>query len=93
MYDSDSFQPDPNGILQWLVRELQDAEDRGLYVWIIGHLSPGKSDCLREPSRYFNEIIRRYNDTVRSVASGGLPTLTRMADLGPVLRPHAPVRV
>lgn len=67
LYDSDSFQPDPNGILAWLIDELQDAEDRGLRAWLIGHMSPGKADCLREPSRYLNRIIRRYRHTVREI--------------------------
>lgn len=64
LYDSDDFQPDPNGILAWLISELQDAENRGLKAWIIGHLSPGKADCLHEPSRYINQILRRYKHTV-----------------------------
>jgi sphingomyelin phosphodiesterase len=66
LYDSDDFQPDPNGILAWLIGELQDAENRGQKAWIIGHLSPGKADCLHEPSRYINQILRRYKHTVRT---------------------------
>lgn len=64
LYDSDEFQPDPNGIFAWLINELQDAEEKGQKAWITGHISPGKTDTLREPSRYLNQIIRRYKDTV-----------------------------
>lgn len=70
LYDSDDFQPDPNGILAWLISELQDAENRGLKAWIIGHLSPGKADCLHEPSRYINQILRRYKHTIAAMFYG-----------------------
>ncbi|OAV99686.1 hypothetical protein PTTG_11715 [Puccinia triticina 1-1 BBBD Race 1] len=70
LYDSDEFQPDPNGILAWLIGELQDAEDRGQKAWIIGHLSPGKADCLHEPSRYINQILRRYKHTIAAMFYG-----------------------
>ncbi|KAI9629044.1 hypothetical protein KEM48_011203 [Puccinia striiformis f. sp. tritici PST-130] len=70
LYDSDEFQPDPNGILAWLISELQDAENRGQKAWIIGHLSPGKADCLHEPSRYINQILRRYKHTIAAMFYG-----------------------
>lgn len=70
LYDSDDFQPDPNGILTWLIGELQDAETRGQKAWIIGHLSPGKADCLHEPSRYINTILRRYKHTIAAMFFG-----------------------
>ncbi|KAA1108823.1 hypothetical protein PGT21_026556 [Puccinia graminis f. sp. tritici] len=70
LYDSDDFQPDPNGILAWLIGELQDAENRGQKAWIIGHLSPGKADCLHEPSRYINQILRRYKHTIAAMFYG-----------------------
>lgn len=70
LYDSDDFQPDPNGIFAWLISELQDAEDKGQKAWIMGHLSPGKSDCLQEPSRYLNQIMRRYKDTISASLYG-----------------------
>ncbi|KAG0146390.1 hypothetical protein CROQUDRAFT_657362 [Cronartium quercuum f. sp. fusiforme G11] len=70
LYDSDEFQPDPNGILAWLISELQDAEDKGQKAWMMGHLSPGKADCLREPSRYLNQIMRRYKNTISASLYG-----------------------
>ena len=36
LYDSDQYQPDPNGLLNFIVKELQAAEDAGQLVWIIG---------------------------------------------------------
>lgn len=70
LYDSDEFQPDPNGILTWLIGELQDAESLGQKAWIIGHLSPGKADCLHEPSRYINQIFRRFKNTIAAMFYG-----------------------
>ncbi|MBW0519339.1 hypothetical protein O181_059054 [Austropuccinia psidii MF-1] len=70
LYDSNDFQPDPNGILTWLIQELHDAETLGQKAWIIGHLSPGKADCLHEPSRYINQILRRYKNTIAACFFG-----------------------
>ena len=38
--------PDPNGILAFLVSQLQAAEDAGLRAWIIGHMPPGVEDTF-----------------------------------------------
>ncbi|CAH7686937.1 Metallo-dependent phosphatase-like protein [Phakopsora pachyrhizi] len=70
LYDSDEFQPDPNGILTWLIEELKDSEEKGQKVWLMGHLSPGKSDCLRQPSRYLNQIMRRFKNTISASLFG-----------------------
>jgi len=48
LYDSDSFQPDPNGILSFLIAELQAAEDAGQRAWVVGHMQPGGEDTLRD---------------------------------------------
>ena len=32
----DRWQPDPNGLLAWLARQLQDAEDAGERAYVIG---------------------------------------------------------
>ncbi|KAF7968594.1 hypothetical protein HWV62_35346 [Athelia sp. TMB] len=37
LYDSDTFQPDPNGVLAFIVEQLQATEDAGQRAWVIGH--------------------------------------------------------
>ncbi|KAL5481019.1 hypothetical protein ACEPAI_9960 [Sanghuangporus weigelae] len=64
IYDSDEFQPDPNGILSFLVSELDAAEKSGQRVWIFGHIPPGSSDTMRDQSNYYNQIVYRYHDTI-----------------------------
>ncbi|TDL22759.1 sphingomyelin phosphodiesterase [Rickenella mellea] len=64
LYDSDEFQPDPNGLLQFLVEELQAAEDAGLRAWVIGHISPGRADFMRDQSNYYDQIVQRYKNTI-----------------------------
>jgi len=38
--------PDPNGIIAFMVEQLQAAEDAGERVWIIGHIPIGAEDTL-----------------------------------------------
>ncbi|GAA97575.1 uncharacterized protein L969DRAFT_83875 [Mixia osmundae IAM 14324] len=64
LYDSDQQYPDPNGLLAWIVRELQDAEDAGERVLITGHISSGKSDYLHDASNYWDQVIQRYRHTI-----------------------------
>ncbi|GAV05396.1 hypothetical protein RvY_15537 [Ramazzottius varieornatus] len=56
---------DPDNELQWLISELQDAENRGIKVHLIGHIPPGSGDCMRTWSRNFYKIVTRYEDTIR----------------------------
>lgn len=70
LYDSNTVQPDPDGLFAWLASELQEAEDAGQRAWIIGHLPPGKPDCLRNPSNYFNQVLQRYAETIAGVFAG-----------------------
>ncbi|CAO3616653.1 unnamed protein product [Cunninghamella echinulata] len=51
---------DPNGILKWLVEQLQESEDMGERVWIIGHIAPGDSTCFHDYSNYYYQIVERY---------------------------------
>uniref|UniRef100_A0A8C2R8Q3 Sphingomyelin phosphodiesterase n=1 Tax=Capra hircus TaxID=9925 RepID=A0A8C2R8Q3_CAPHI len=53
---------DPAGQLQWLVGELQAAEDRGDKVHIIGHIPPGH--CLKSWSWNYYRIVERYENTL-----------------------------
>lgn len=53
---------DPAGQLQWLIQELQAAEDRGDKVHIIGHIPPGH--CLKSWSWNYYQIVSRYENTL-----------------------------
>ncbi|KAF8627326.1 hypothetical protein AX15_004402 [Amanita polypyramis BW_CC] len=64
LYDSDNLQPDPNELLNFVVRELQAAEDAGQRAWIIAHMPPGRGDVLRDQSNYYDQIIQRYRNTI-----------------------------
>ncbi|XP_035688597.1 sphingomyelin phosphodiesterase-like [Branchiostoma floridae] len=54
---------DPAGQLQWLTQQLQQAEDKGEKVHIIGHIPPG-TNCLKAWSWNYYRIIDRYESTV-----------------------------
>ena len=43
-----TIRPDPNGILSFLVSELDSAEKAGQRAWIFGHIPPGSSDMMRD---------------------------------------------
>ncbi|KAJ8402301.1 hypothetical protein AAFF_G00371660 [Aldrovandia affinis] len=53
---------DPAEQLQWLVGILQEAENKGEKVHIIGHIPPGL--CLKSWSWNYYHIINRYESTV-----------------------------
>ncbi|XP_015127515.1 sphingomyelin phosphodiesterase [Diachasma alloeum] len=55
---------DPVNELQWLIDELQGAENRSEKVHIIGHIPPGTSDCLKVWSANYYRIINRYESTI-----------------------------
>lgn len=56
---------DPAHELEWLVRELQDSENKGEKVHILGHVPPRISNCLRVWINNYWRIISRYEGTVR----------------------------
>ncbi|KAL9709442.1 hypothetical protein Ac2012v2_007177 [Leucoagaricus gongylophorus] len=64
LFDSDTFQPDPNGILTFAAQELQAAEDAGQRAWVIAHMPPSSSDALHDQSNYFDQIVQRYKNTI-----------------------------
>ncbi|KAK7468297.1 hypothetical protein VKT23_002811 [Stygiomarasmius scandens] len=64
LYDSDEFQPDPNGVLAFMVEQLQAAEDAGQKVWVIGHIPLGKEDTMEDQSNYYDQILQRYKHTI-----------------------------
>jgi len=55
-------QPDDSGMLRFLTDELQDAEDNGDRVWIIGHVPTGwdGTNALEAPSNLFYQIVDRF---------------------------------
>ncbi|KAJ6450148.1 sphingomyelin phosphodiesterase [Mycena sanguinolenta] len=64
LYDSDVVQPDPNGIIAFLVDALQGAEDAGERAWIIGHIPLGKEDTMHDQSNYYDQVLQRYINTI-----------------------------
>ncbi|KAJ7131701.1 Metallo-dependent phosphatase-like protein [Mycena crocata] len=64
LYGSDTPEPDPHGILAFMVNELQAAEDAGQRAWIIGHMPPGSQDAFSDQSNYYDQIVQRYNNTI-----------------------------
>ncbi|TFK72486.1 sphingomyelin phosphodiesterase [Pluteus cervinus] len=64
LYDSNELQYDPNGILEFVVQELQTAEDEGQRAWIIAHMAPGHVDAMSDQSNYFDQIMQRYQNTI-----------------------------
>ncbi|KAM4697277.1 sphingomyelin phosphodiesterase [Discoglossus pictus] len=53
---------DPAGQLQWLVGELQEAEDNQEKVHIIGHIPPAV--CMKSWSWNYYRIVSRYESTI-----------------------------
>ncbi|TFK49001.1 sphingomyelin phosphodiesterase [Heliocybe sulcata] len=64
LYDSDELQADPNGILAFIISELQAAEDAGQRAWFIGHSPVGKGDIMWDQSNYYDQIVQRYKNTI-----------------------------
>ncbi|KAJ6577051.1 sphingomyelin phosphodiesterase [Mycena vulgaris] len=64
LYDSDVVQPDPNGIIAFMVTQLQAAEDAGERMWIIGHIPIGGGDLLVDQSNYYDQVLQRYKNTI-----------------------------
>ncbi|KAF7374111.1 Saposin B-type domain-containing protein [Mycena sanguinolenta] len=64
LYDSDVVQPDPNGIIAFLVDALQATEDAGERAWIIGHIPLGKEDTMQDQSNYYDQVLQRYINTI-----------------------------
>ncbi|KAI0031271.1 acid sphingomyelinase [Vararia minispora EC-137] len=60
VYDKNEQTPDPNGLLAFMVSQLQLAEDAGQRVWIIGHIPSGKADFMHDQSNYYDQIVQRY---------------------------------
>ena len=48
---------DPDGMLQWFIEKLLDAEKKGMKVHVLGHIAPGDDPW----SQNYKEIVLRYN--------------------------------
>ncbi|KAH7914741.1 Metallo-dependent phosphatase-like protein [Hygrophoropsis aurantiaca] len=61
-----SSHPDTSGILRFLTDELQDAEDAGDRVWIMGHVLSGwdGTNPLLNPTNLFYQIVDRFSPHV-----------------------------
>ncbi|KAI9455922.1 Metallo-dependent phosphatase-like protein [Lactarius psammicola] len=59
-------QPDNSGMLRFLTDELQDAEDKGDRVWILGHVLTGwdGTNPLEAPTNLFYQIVDRFSPHV-----------------------------
>jgi len=57
---------DPSGMLRFITDELQDAEDAGARVWILGHVNSGwdGTNALMNPTNLFYQIVDRYSPHV-----------------------------
>jgi hypothetical protein len=51
---------DPGEQVEWLISELRLAELASEPVYIVGHIPPGRLDCLAEWSKRYNAIIDRF---------------------------------
>lgn len=61
---------DPVEELQWLVDTLVVAEAAGEAVHILGHIPPGGGDCDHTWSHIFNQIVFRFESTIRGMFYG-----------------------
>ncbi|KAI8782638.1 sphingomyelin phosphodiesterase [Biomphalaria glabrata] len=55
---------DPCDVLQWLIQELQTAEDKGEKVHMLLHIPPGEGTCLKAWSYNYFNIVNRYENTI-----------------------------
>ena len=62
LYDSENLPQDPEGILAYLISELDAAESSGQRAYIVGHASPAV--CLPGQSHYLDQILQRYHRTI-----------------------------
>lgn len=61
---------DPVEELQWLVETLAAAEAVGEAVHILGHIPSGGGDCEHTWSHVFNQIVYRFESTIRGAFFG-----------------------
>ncbi|KAJ5325942.1 uncharacterized protein N7506_009044 [Penicillium brevicompactum] len=64
------MEKDPNGQFEWLIKELQAAEDAGQRAWLISHIPSGVADHFHDYSHYFDQIVQRYEATIAGLFYG-----------------------
>ncbi|KAJ5282453.1 hypothetical protein N7497_002384 [Penicillium chrysogenum] len=64
------MEKDPRGQFEWLIQELQAAEDAGQRAWLIAHIPSGVPDHFRDHSEYFDQIVQRYDATISGLFYG-----------------------
>lgn len=57
---------DPGHQHRWLIETLQNAENTGEAVLLLGHIPPGELDTIEFCSKFFYQIVTRYSDTIRA---------------------------
>ncbi|KIY73533.1 Metallo-dependent phosphatase [Cylindrobasidium torrendii FP15055 ss-10] len=64
--------PDTSGMLRFVTDELQDAEECGDRVWIIGHVLSGwdGSNPLLNPTNLFYQIVDRFTHVIANIFFG-----------------------
>ncbi|KAK5993827.1 Sphingomyelin phosphodiesterase 2-like protein [Cladobotryum mycophilum] len=65
-----TMEQDPDGQIDWLVKELDAAEKAGENVYIIGHMPFGEIDALTDQSNYLDQVVKRYSSTIRAMFFG-----------------------
>lgn len=65
-----TMEQDPNGQIQWLVKELAAAEKAGERVYIMAHMPLGEPDAFRPASNYLDQIVNRYSSTIAAMFFG-----------------------
>ncbi|OAQ33614.1 hypothetical protein K457DRAFT_122099 [Linnemannia elongata AG-77] len=55
---------DPRSEMQWLIQQLQAAEDIGERVWVIGHVPPSQVDCINNWPSLYRQVVARYSPHV-----------------------------
>ena len=53
-------------MLQWMIDELKDAENKSQKVMIIGHIPSADPFCYSEWAQRYNIILERFQDTITS---------------------------
>uniref|UniRef100_A0A6P7FLT4 Sphingomyelin phosphodiesterase 1-like n=1 Tax=Diabrotica virgifera virgifera TaxID=50390 RepID=A0A6P7FLT4_DIAVI len=54
-----------NEQLQFLIQELEESEQKGQFVHILGHVSVGNQECIEPWEKSYNEIVRRYAHIIK----------------------------
>lgn len=57
LFQSAIDRPDPNGLLAFMVQQLQEAEEAGDRVWVIGHIPLGKEDTAEDQVVYYARYL------------------------------------